>query len=108
QGDAAGADTDQDRAFQVAVALHDLVRHARKRAAQPLRVHQHVAHAEAGREAHATLPPSGTGRSGMRRMFSPLPLSAPSTMASASKPAMRRAGTLTIPITCRPTRSSGS
>ena len=55
------------------MALDDLVGHARRACARAGRVHQLLALAIDGGGHQLTFAPSGTGRSGIRSTFSPLP-----------------------------------
>src|SRR6185503_8258957 len=107
QGHAPRAHAHEDGAADVRMALQDLVGHARKRARETVRVHQLLALAVGRRGHQLTFPPSGTGRSGMRSTFSPLPFSTARTRTSESRPATRREGRFTTAITCRPTSSEG-
>src|SRR6185295_14871843 len=104
QGNAPRAHADEDGVAEVRMALQDLVGRAR----EPVRVHQLLALAVGRRGHQLTFPPSGTGRSGIKSTFSPLPFSTARTSTSDSSPATRRGGRFTTAITCSPTSSDGS
>src|SRR4029079_18125883 len=109
EGDAARAHPHEHHAAHVRVALQDLVGHAGQGPVEPVPVHELLPLPEPrGRGHQATLPPSGTGRSGMSRTLPPLPSPTARTSTWESRPATRRGGRFTTATTCSPTSSSGS